>query len=205
MANRAGHSSRAEGLRVPQSPLRLSAGGITTMWQSLRSGRRCCARFAILMALTLSACAPSGYVYEVGNFVRPHPTQALCASRGQVFDTAIEDCVTPSSPGAVGATGALATVAFNSQGETYEQDRAWTDRIEHGACTRLRDRRTDAPADVAECHRDHAMQPPCISYKGFASTSRRFATFASASFFDVHHATALHDVILHVRNRRPPC
>lgn len=53
---------------------------------------------AILIALTLSACAPPGYMYEVGNFVRPHPTQALCASRGQVLDMSIEDCVTPPPP-----------------------------------------------------------------------------------------------------------
>jgi hypothetical protein len=53
-------------------------------------------RFAILIALTLSACAPSGYMYEVGNFVRPHPTQALCASRGQILDMKIEDCITPA-------------------------------------------------------------------------------------------------------------
>lgn len=123
--------------------------------------------FAIMTTLTLSACAPSGYVYEVGNFVRPHPTQALCASRGQVLDMAIEDCAAPASPPA--SASVIAAAAFSNQGETYEQDRAWTDRIEHGACTRLRDRRTDSPADIAECNRDYAMQPPCMSYKGFAS------------------------------------
>ncbi|MGP0059342.1 MAG: hypothetical protein ACLPID_08665 [Beijerinckiaceae bacterium] len=58
--------------------------------------------------------------------------------------------------------------AFSSQGETVEQDQIWNDRIEHGACTRLRDRRTDSPADIAECNRDYAMTPMCISYKGFA-------------------------------------
>ena len=55
-----------------------------------------------------------------------------------------------------------------NQGETYENDKAWTNRIERGACSRLRDRRTDAAADVAQCTRDQAMQPPCMSYKGFA-------------------------------------
>jgi hypothetical protein len=118
---------------------------------------------AILTALTLSACAPSGHVYEVGNFVRPHPTQALCASRGQVLDMTIEDCVTTASSASV-----IAAAPYNDQDETYEQDRAWRDRIERGACSRLRDTRTDTPADVAERHRDHAMQPPCISYQGFA-------------------------------------
>jgi hypothetical protein len=52
----------------------------------------------ILAALAASACAPAGHVYETGNFVRPHPTQALCASRGQVLDMTIEDCVTPPPP-----------------------------------------------------------------------------------------------------------
>src|SRR5262245_53623260 len=52
----------------------------------------------ILVTLTAGACAPPGYVYEVGNFLRPHPTQATCASRGQVLDMTIEDCVTPPTP-----------------------------------------------------------------------------------------------------------
>jgi len=52
--------------------------------------------FVILAALAASACAPAGYVYETGNFIRPHPTPELCASRGQVLDMAVEDCVTPA-------------------------------------------------------------------------------------------------------------
>jgi hypothetical protein len=56
-----------------------------------------------------------------------------------------------------------------SQKETYELDRAWNDRIEHGACSRLRDRRTDSLADIAECNRNYAGTPMCVSYKGFAS------------------------------------
>jgi len=55
------------------------------------------------------------------------------------------------------------------RGETYELDKAWSDRIEHGACSRLKDRRTDSPTDIAECNRDYAMTPMCVSYKGFAS------------------------------------
>src|SRR6185312_11452959 len=50
----------------------------------------------------------------------------------------------------------------------YARDKAWNDRIEHGACSRIRDRRTDSPTDSAECTRDYAMTPLCISYKGFA-------------------------------------
>lgn len=63
----------------------------------------------------------------------------------------------------------LVAGAFSNEGETYEHDKVWSDRIEHGACTRLRDRRTDSPADIAECNHDYAMTPMCISYKGFAS------------------------------------
>lgn len=66
------------------------------------------------------------------------------------------------------AVCASASVAFCEQAETYETDRAWSDRITHGACSRLRDRRTDLPQDIAECRRDQAAQPPCMSYKGFA-------------------------------------
>lgn len=51
---------------------------------------------SILVAMTVSACAPPGYVYEVGNFVRPHPTLELCASRGQVLDMGAGNCVTPT-------------------------------------------------------------------------------------------------------------
>ena len=51
-----------------------------------------------LAALLLSGCAPSGYAYDVGNFTHPHPTPALCASRGQVLDMSIQDCVTPAPP-----------------------------------------------------------------------------------------------------------
>jgi hypothetical protein len=52
--------------------------------------------------------------------------------------------------------------------ETYEQGRAWEEQIRNGACTRLRDRRTDSPADVAECTRIYSQQPLCKSYSGFA-------------------------------------
>jgi hypothetical protein len=53
--------------------------------------------------------------------------------------------------------------------ETYEQGKAWNDQIENGACSRIRDRRTDAPADVAECNRVYAQSPLCVSYKGYAT------------------------------------
>ena len=66
--------------------VRIVAGSIAAMQRLLPAT-------VIVIALTSAACTPSGYVYEVGNFVRPHPTQALCASRGQVLDMTIEDCV----------------------------------------------------------------------------------------------------------------
>jgi len=119
----------------------------------------------ILVALAASACAQPGYMYDTGSFVQ-HPRPEFCASRGQVLDPTTLQCVTPAQPP---SAPAFAPVAFSNQGETYEQDKIWNDRIEHGACTRLRDRRTDSPADVAECNHDYAMTPMCISYKGFAS------------------------------------
>jgi len=121
-------------------------------------------RIAISAALLVSACAPSGYMYDVGNFTHPHPTLALCASRGQVLDSTTLECAPPQN--AMGA----APAALSNARETYETDRAWEEQLAHGACTRLRDRRTDSPADVAECNRDYAMTPLCVSYKGFAST-----------------------------------
>jgi hypothetical protein len=106
-------------------------------------------------------------MYDTGGFVA-HPTPALCASRGQVLDDGTKDCVTPPSAPSLAPASAPALATFNNQGETYEKDRAWGERIEHGACSRLRDRRTDSPVDIAQCKRDYAMQPLCISYKGFA-------------------------------------
>ena len=56
----------------------------------------------------------------------------------------------------------------DNRGETYEQDKAWSNRIEHGACSRLHDRTTDSLDDEAECDNDYAAQPLCVSYEGFA-------------------------------------
>lgn len=61
-----------------------------------------------------------------------------------------------------------AATPLGGENETHESDRAWRERIERGACSRLRDRRTDSPADVSECRRDQSAQPLCISYQGFA-------------------------------------
>lgn len=126
----------------------------------IRTVRQC----TLLMALSACACAPAGHVYETGNFLRPHPTQELCASRGQVLDMKIEDCVTPPPP----PSGPAVATAYSDQVETFEQGKAWRERIERGACSRIRDARTDTSADIADCNRDHAMRPLCIGYQGFA-------------------------------------
>ncbi|MEY9427036.1 hypothetical protein ABH975_002351 [Bradyrhizobium ottawaense] len=58
--------------------------------------------------------------------------------------------------------------AADDQAETIQQGQAWTNRISQGACSKLRDRRTDTPENIAECRRDQAAQPLCLSYQGFA-------------------------------------
>jgi hypothetical protein len=118
--------------------------------------------FATLVALALSACAPPGYAYDVGNFTRPHPTAALCASRGQQYDADAQECFLsqPSSP---------AAAPMQRMAETYEQGKAWNEQIKHGVCDRLSDRRTDLPADIAECNRLYAQVPLCVSYQGWAT------------------------------------
>lgn len=60
-------------------------------------GLRLVRRLVLLIALSVSACAPAGYMYDTGSFVA-HPTPALCASRGQVLDSTTLDCVTPPLP-----------------------------------------------------------------------------------------------------------
>jgi hypothetical protein len=65
---------------------------------------------------------------------------------------------------------AASTAERQPSKETYEQGRAWDEQIRYGACSRLRDRRTDFPSDVAECKRINSQQPLCKSYSGFAYT-----------------------------------
>jgi hypothetical protein len=55
-------------------------------------------RLAIVIAFAMSACAPAGYMYDVGNLTHPHPTPSLCASRGQVLDSTTLECMTPPPP-----------------------------------------------------------------------------------------------------------
>jgi hypothetical protein len=52
--------------------------------------------------------------------------------------------------------------------ETAATDRAWEHDDEHGACSRLHDRSTDAKADIAACERHYASMPPCWDYHKFA-------------------------------------
>jgi hypothetical protein len=55
-----------------------------------------------------------------------------------------------------------------SSPETEATDRAYEYASIHGACTRIRDRLTDSPADVAACDKHDQDQPECLAYKGFA-------------------------------------
>ena len=76
--------------------------------------------------------------------------------------------------GACAQPGLAQPAPFSNEGETVEKDKIWNDRFEyrldHGACSRLRDARTDSPADKAECERDFATpdKPLCLDYKGWA-------------------------------------
>ena len=56
-----------------------------------------------------------------------------------------------------------------SQPETEASDRAYDYANTHGPCSRIRDRLTDAPADVAACDRHDQSLPECYAYKGFAA------------------------------------
>jgi hypothetical protein len=77
---------------------------------------------AILGALTLSGCAPVGYKYEVGNFIRPHPTQELCASRGQVLDMRLEDCAAAMPTSVAAPTAEKSFGANMMRGEAAKQN-----------------------------------------------------------------------------------
>jgi hypothetical protein len=55
-----------------------------------------------------------------------------------------------------------------SSPETEATNRAYEYATTHGACTRIRDRYTDSPADVASCDQHDRGQPECLDYKGFA-------------------------------------
>lgn len=90
-----------------------------------------------------------------------HFSVAIRATVGVAFMLA---CPTASAQ----RTSTQPQSAFSNQGETYEQDKIWSDRIKYGACSRIRDRRTDSQADIDECNRDNAMKPICVDYKGFA-------------------------------------
>jgi hypothetical protein len=48
-------------------------------------------------ALLLSACAPPGYVFDGADFLHPHPSAALCASKNLQLDPVTKECVVPVS------------------------------------------------------------------------------------------------------------
>jgi hypothetical protein len=51
--------------------------------------------FWVAAALSLSACAPLGYVYDTGDLTHPHPSADLCASQGLQLDVNTKACVMP--------------------------------------------------------------------------------------------------------------
>lgn len=68
--------------------------------------------FAILAALTLTACALPG-ASGTGSFMAQfHPTQDFCASRGMTLDATTKQCVTPQ---AAEATGSLPSANAKTQ------------------------------------------------------------------------------------------
>jgi hypothetical protein len=90
---------------------------------------------------------------------------------------------TPNArPHAPGATIAAGPPKIS---ETFEKDRVWEEQIKYGACTLLRDKRTDSAADVAECGRLHAQQPLCKSYSGFAYAWFDMANESNAQMNDL--------------------
>ena len=52
--------------------------------------------------------------------------------------------------------------------ETEASDRAWEGEGKFGACSRIKDRTTDLPADEEACRSHDASQPLCLDYKGYA-------------------------------------
>lgn len=52
--------------------------------------------------------------------------------------------------------------------ETVPSDRAYDYATTHGACTRIRDRLTDSPADVAACDHHDQAKPKCLDYRDFS-------------------------------------
>ncbi len=67
--------------------------------------------FAILAALTLTACALPGTSGTSSLMSGMHPTQEFCASRGLTLDATTKQCVTPPQPAAPAVTGSLPKAA----------------------------------------------------------------------------------------------
>jgi hypothetical protein len=57
----------------------------------------------VAVALSLSACASQGYVYDAGGAGHPHPSAALCASWGQRLDTSVDEGGCVSTPAVASA------------------------------------------------------------------------------------------------------
>ena len=86
------------------------------------------------------------------------------AGISQAFADAMAGALEVSTP--LGGSGQSNLAQDTS--ETISGDQKWGSDIENGPCTRLKDRYTDAPADVAACKSLYANQPRCLVYKSYA-------------------------------------
>ena len=74
--------------------------------------------------------------------------------------------------------------------ETESSDSTWIQQLDHGACTRLRNRRTDLVADIEACARQRASKPLCVDYRGWAQVwfdlrdDRNYTMHLGVSLFD---------------------
>jgi hypothetical protein len=52
--------------------------------------------------------------------------------------------------------------------ESEASDKAWEQQLNHGACSRLRNRLSDTAADKAACTAIHTSRPLCVDYRSWA-------------------------------------
>jgi hypothetical protein len=52
----------------------------------------------VALPTALGACAPPGYVFDPGDFLHPHPSADLCASRNLQLDADTKECVMAPAP-----------------------------------------------------------------------------------------------------------
>jgi hypothetical protein len=81
---------------------------------------------------------------------------------------ALEDAMAGALEISSQQAGSALSNSVKNTTETNSGDQKWGSDIENGPCTRLKDRYTDAAADVAACKSLYANQPPCLVYKSYA-------------------------------------